>query len=46
VAVAVAPLRAEIDAASCNWGKLVFLRAQLDIFLRLLSWGSDGNDRG
>jgi hypothetical protein len=47
VAVAVgARCGAEIDATSCNWGQLVLLRAGLDVFLRLLGWGTDGDDRG
>jgi hypothetical protein len=37
---------AEIDAASCNWGQLVFLRARLDVVSRLLGWGADCDDRG
>jgi len=47
VAVAVGALCvAKIDADSGNWGQLVFLRARPDVFLRLLGWGPDGDDRG
>lgn len=46
-AVAVGALCvAEIEAAGFNWGKLVLRRARLDVWLRLLGWGSDGDDGG